>query len=322
MSRRGMRRSAAVAALALLGAASSDVRLEVSADRRAITVGDPITLTVRLVYPQGSKVASFVPEAALGDLALLGSARQPAKGLDLGREEEVRTLRVTAYKPGTLAIPALEAKVVDPAGKEQTVTSEPIPFEVTSILSAQDKEPADIKKPVSMPESLLWPFLAAGLLALGLLAWFGWRRRRRSAAGAVAAPTLPPRPAHEVAYAELERLLSAGLLEAGRLKEFYIELSEIMRRYVEARYGIETLDRTTWEILEAVRAAKIALRVSTGLGEFFGACDLVKFAKYLPRPEETRATVEMAYRLVDESRAAPSPPSEAPAMALATGGGS
>ncbi len=54
--------------------------------------------------------------------------------------------------------------------------------------------------------------------------------------------------------------------------------------------------------------------------EFLGLCDLVKFAKYVPGTDETRATVALAYRLVDETRAAaPAPPSEA-APAAAAGG--
>jgi hypothetical protein len=130
-------------------------------------------------------------------------------------------------------------------------------------------------------------------------------------------PAAPPRPAHEIAYAELERLLSSGLLEAGRVKEFHIELAEILRRYLEARYGIDTFERTTWEVMEALRAARLPIRVHAALGEFFAACDLVKFAKYLPDPAETRGTVERAYRLVDETREIPAPAAPAPAAAAA-----
>ncbi|MEK7798580.1 MAG: hypothetical protein AAB297_02025, partial [Acidobacteriota bacterium] len=97
--------------------------------------------------------------------------------------------------------------------------------------------------------------------------------------------------------------LSAGLLEKGRLKEFYIELAEIMKRYLTARFGVDTFERTTSEILEALRLARLPVRGMTATAEFFGACDLVKFARHAPPPEETRVAVERAYRLIDETRA-------------------
>jgi len=76
---------------------------------------------------------------------------------------------------------------------------------------------------------------------------------------------------------------------------------------------------TTSEILEALRLARLPLRGMTSTAEFFGACDMVKFARHAPPAEETRATVERAYRLIDETRA-PEQPAEAPAGVAAGGG--
>src|SRR5437899_7302808 len=69
--------------------ASGDVRLEATADRTAITVGDPITVTVRLIHPQGTKVVSFEPARALEAVTLLDQRSGPGRPLDLGRVEEV-----------------------------------------------------------------------------------------------------------------------------------------------------------------------------------------------------------------------------------------
>jgi hypothetical protein len=113
--------------------------------------------------------------------------------------------------------------------------------------------------------------------------------------------------------------MASGLLERGEVKAFYIELVEILRRYLGERFAVETFERTSEEILEALRAARLPLRPWTATAEFFGACDLVKFAKYLPSPDETRATVERAYRLIDETR--PPRPAEAEAGAARAAGG-
>jgi hypothetical protein len=305
--------SPGVLALLVLAAATApgaaaqagDVRLEVMADRNAITLGDPITITLRLIYPKGTRIVSFAPEAAIGDLTLLGETTGTSETVDLGRIRDTRILRLTAYELGRKEIPAFEAKYVDPAGKEDTATSAPISFEVASILAPGQTDPADIKKPAHMPAPRLWPWVLLALAAVGAAAWWLQRRWRMRPEEAVAVAAFPPRPAHELAYAELERLLSSGLLDGGRVKEFHIELAEILRRYLAARYGIDTFERTTFEVMEALRAARLPIRVHGALGEFFAACDLVKFAKHLPDSGETRGTVERAYRLVDETCEAP-----------------
>ncbi len=298
---------------------AGSVRIEVSVDRKAVTIGDPVVVTVQLLHPADVRIASFDPERSLGDLALLDRRGGEPVKLPDGRLQETRVLRVARYETGPAEIPSFEAVFVDPAGKEGRVATPPVSITISSVLAEGDTGPADIKKPARMPEGPLWPWITAAAIAAAALALWIWRRRRarRAAGSAPAAPAAPPRPAHETAYAELERLLSSGLLEKGRLKEFYIELSEIMKRYLAASFGVDTFERTTSEILEALRLARLPVRGLTSTREFFGACDLVKFARYAPPPEETRATVERAYRLIDETRA----PEQAEKPADAAAGG-
>jgi hypothetical protein len=301
------------------GAAGGPVRLEVSIDRSAITVGDPITVTLRLSYPAGARVTAFEPERAFGPRDLLDAKRAPPVAAEGHRMLEVRTLRVTSYKTGAQEIPAFEVTYVEASGEERKTGSRAVPFEVRTVLTSADPAPADIKSPAAMPGRVLWPWLLVAAALAALPAWLWWRRRRRGGESVVAAPAGPSRPPHEIAYAELERLLSSDLLEAGRIKEFYIELAEIVKRYVAARFGVETFERTSWEILEALRAARVSIKVSTAMSEFFSACDLVKFARYVPEAGETRAAVERAYRLVDETRQSEASPEAAPQAAAAGG---
>jgi hypothetical protein len=288
------------------------VRIEAEVERKTVTLGDPITVTVRLVHPADVRVTSFDPERSLGDLTLLDRKTGETKSLPDGRLQETRIVRVASYRIGESSIPSFEATFVDPSGKEGRVATLPVPFAVGSTLAEGDTRPADIKNQAIMPVRPLWPWIAAAAVALALAAIWLWRRRRaRRVLPQATAPAAPSRAPDEVAYAELERLLSSGLLDKGRVKEFYIELAEILRRYVGARFGVETFERTTAEILEALRLARLPVKGMALTAEFFAACDMVKFAKYLPPSDETRATVERAYRLVDETRPRGAPPREA-----------
>jgi hypothetical protein len=279
------------------------VRIDATADRKTITLGDPIAVTVRLTHPRDVRVTAFDPERSLGeDLALLGRQATHTTLPDGTMLEETRILRVTRYRLGEARLPSFEASFVDASGKEAKVATAPLSFTVGSVLAEGDTRPADIKRPAVMPETPVWPWVLLAAAAVAAAAWFWWRRRARRPAIAAVVPTAPPRPAHEVAYSELERLLSSGLLEKGRVKEFYIELAEIVKRYFEARFRVDTFERTSAEILEALRLARLPEKGMALTAEFFGSCDLVKFAKHVPSSDDTRAVVEKAYGLVDETR--------------------
>jgi hypothetical protein len=294
-------------------ATAAGVELSVEADRMAATVGDPIELTVRLVVPADAEVRSFAPDQGLAALNILDRTVEPALQREDGRQEQVLRFRVAAYDLQGIEVPALQATVIEAGGEETTVSSQPLSITIASVLAGDDSEPADIKSPASMPVTRIWPWLLLAVALLAAGAWWLWRRRRTEGEEVAAAPAAPPQPAHVVAYAELERLLSSGMLERGGVKEFYIELAEILKRYLEARFGIDTFERTTNEILESLRGGRISIKVKTAAAEFFIACDMVKFAKYQPTADETRSTVERAYRIIDETKRVPSTPAASPA---------
>jgi hypothetical protein len=298
---------------------ASPVTLEVSADRSSVTVGDPVTLTFRLRHAKDVSVVTFDADGALAALEVLDQKEATPRVLEDGRVEEMRTVTVAAYETGSKEIAPVRVIYKDAAGKEGSVAARRIPISVTSVLTEGQNEPADLKKPAEMPERALWPWmLLVALLVAALVAFLWWRRRRRRPDADAVVPAAPPRPAHEIAYAELQRLLNSSLLEKGAVKEFYIELAEIIRRYLGSRYGVDTFDRTSSEILDSLRLARAPVKAMAMISEFLSACDLVKFAKHVPDKDETRRTVESAYRLVDETRMVETPAAPAPA-ALAGG---
>ena len=87
------------------------------------------------------------------------------------------------------------------------------------------------------------PGTIAGLvLALIVLVWW-WRKRTQPEF------TLPAAPPHEIAFAALDDLRKANTDSPAALRTFYFKLSEIVRSYVENRFGINATDLTTEEII-------------------------------------------------------------------------
>ena len=114
----------------------------------------------------------------------------------------------------------------------------------------------------------------------------------------------------ERAIAELQRLLSRNLPARGLYKEFYIELTMVVRRYIERTHGIRAPEQTTEEFLVAVsKDPRFAPAVITKLRAFLQAADLVKYAAYRPdRPaiDQSLATARTYVETDADERAAKS----------------
>jgi hypothetical protein len=177
--------------------------------------------------------------------------------------------------------------------------------EVVSVLPG-DEEAADIRdvKPLRRQPSrwLLWAGLATALFVIAALVYYWWWRRRRTGTGADG-PVLAP---HEEALRALERLRRRDLRDPEAVHACYFALSEVIRRYVEGRFGLNATDLTTEEIVARLGGVR-------GLGGderdllrgFLGATDRVKFAAHEPSEEEIRATYENALTFVEVTRERP-----------------
>ena len=97
----------------------------------------------------------------------------------------------------------------------------------------------------------------------------------------------------ERAWVELDRLLKKGLPGRGRYKDFYVELTMVVRRYVQRKYGIKAPHLTTEEFLKEFREEGRGKREE--LRKFLESADMVKFAG-------VEATPEMADEATDSAR--------------------
>ena len=283
-------------------------------------MGDRILVTVTVTHPPDVTVSPPSPVMESGSSLLLDQVPGAAPGekerrAEKGRHpEEVREIflfHAQAFETGATSLPAFRVDWQGSGGKAGSVSTESVPLEIVSVLKGPEEEPADIKPPAELPRPP-FPWKAAGIAALVLLllgaAIHLYRRLRRPLRAVPGAPAAPAVPPHELAYRELERLLASRLLREGRIKEFHVELAEIIKRYLAGRFGIETRERTSEEVLEEMRRVRVGT-ASTGLvRDFLAETDLVKFARHFPAEGEVRLTVDRAYRLVDQTKLVVSPP--------------
>jgi hypothetical protein len=130
-------------------------------------------------------------------------------------------------------------------------------------------------------------------VAVGILwyAWRWWRRRR----------TAPPL-AHVAALAELDQLTGMKFADPASADRFYVRVTDVLRRYLSARFHVEAPGRTTYELARALQEVpSLSEAQKAALTDLLSRADLVKFAKECPAPEATENFVAELRRFVCET---------------------
>ncbi|MBL7068521.1 MAG: hypothetical protein ISS34_01510 [Candidatus Omnitrophica bacterium] len=160
----------------------------------------------------------------------------------------------------------------------------------------------DIKPPVYFKTSFI-ALIIIGIVILSALFIFltvfiyrKFKKREKKPLGIV-------KSAHETAYEALEALRAKDLLSSGKIKEYFFELSCIVRRYIEDRLSIRAPEMTTEEFFAVLRDSEILSGTHKNLlKEFLSLCDIVKFARYGPTKDEIEKSFNAAKVFVDETK--------------------
>lgn len=273
-------------------AAALDLKIAVSAHEVALL--QPVTVQLDL-FRRREIAVEFAPAVAAGDFA---SEVQTAPEVPFGDGFWQHTTMVLrpVRGPGELVLPPFIAKAKD--GTVAATTPEQ-KIAVTTVLAGQDGAVEAPGEPFPTPPSRLWWLAGAGAACLLAVAIALLYRRRRAAV----APATVALPAHTRALRELQRLRSAPRTTTVEIDRFYVEVSGVLRGYLEERFALRAPERTTSEFLRELELGDALAREHRAeLERFLSQCDLVKFAAHVPGENDHLATWSLAERFVEQTR--------------------
>jgi hypothetical protein len=298
-----------ISALFLLHSAISaqEVTVTSAPDTTAILIGDQTGFTVSAVMPAGTVAGlSEAGDTLAGKIVILRrSSRDTAAGPD-GKIIISDRYLITAFDSGTYAIPPFYAEV---ASGDTLLRY----YSEDSFLTVErpDVTPPDStdvifdivpprRAPVTFTEILPWLVIAlVAAVLLYLLARFLPRNPLRR----FVRPLPPPEPAHVIALRELSVLRSEELWQKGEVKEYYSRLSDILRRYIDNRYGISSPELTTDETVRMLQKAAVTTGPQMSVvKDILSISDMVKFAKYVPESSLHERCHEDAMKFVEETK--------------------
>ena len=249
----------------------------------SITTADALNLRVTLQIGKGFE-AEFpylrFPDDVPGMILTDYREKETKVGTDrvLTREYELEP-----EYDGTLKLPAMQVYYHKANEiKEEMIESEPI--EVTATKTPLSADALTLKpvrglitaEAIAAQHRRICPWaVGGGLAAIGLIAAIVyWVRRPR--------PVPPPPPAHEIALEALRQLVAKDLVGNGRVEQFFVEITTIVRDYIERAFGLRAPEQTTEEFLASIVAQPVVARHREALAPFLTAADEVKFACMTP----------------------------------------
>lgn len=267
------------------------------ADSSTFFVGDPITVHVEISHPPALSFSPLIGDT-IGVFHVL--TRAPMRSLS---GATTTSITVAVYDSGTAILPPLAfAYTADTV--QHVVSTNPLVFTIRLVPVDTTKEFKDIKPPLAISLTVAEVSLIIGAVVGGVLLVYGFvqyrKRKKVPAADELYAP--PPKPPHVEAFERLALLKEKRLWQQGLIKAYYTEVSEILRRYFEQRFGFSTLEHTTDETLHDLRRFAAAHPVFSHTETLLRRADLVKFAKYQPSVSENEEMLTLAFEIVDKSK--------------------
>lgn len=291
-----------------LYAGAQEINVSARFDTSRIYIGDQIAYTVTVDQPaEISLEIASAKDTLIKNIEILSGPLTDTLALDNNRLRIAQRYLITSFDSGFYEVPPVYAQLILESGIKRYY-SDYAPLEVMRVNIAPPDTTSGIfdilgpyRAPVTIGEIIPWFLLAvfSAILLWGVIRLV--KRFRKTKPGYE--PVVMKEAAHVTAFRELERLRDGKLWQKGEVKHYYSRLTEILRRYLENRFGVYSLEMTTSETLEELlRTGFKKDETYFKLREVLNGGDLVKFARYKPEPSENELHFENSWQFVEITR--------------------
>lgn len=279
---------------------AQDEKVGARIDAAQITVGDQARL---FVEAQHNPATSKLQWAAIPDTF---------NGLEIAEKGKIDTIKngnlvtykqrllITGFDSGMHVVPRFIFTVLPNSGTPQTLQTDSFPILVQPVAVDTTKPFKGIKDIVGVESS--WKdyigYIIGGILLAVLIAVVIVYLRKRKQPAPAPIPEGPKETPNEKAIRLLNELEQQKLWENNNPKEYHTQLVDILRIYMEERFGVNVMELTSDEILHKVALHKEMTSHRMLLSNIFYTADLAKFAKAQPTPQEHMAAMDYAKQFI------------------------
>jgi hypothetical protein len=279
---------------------AQEVKVEASIDTNRVLIGDHIRYSLKVQSKPPTEIILPDIKDTLGKFEIVDVGKIDT---NLSNNQFIlsRKITLTIFDSGSHTIPSLNILYLKKDTKQYaTIQTDSFAVFVKGIEIDTTKDIKDIKGIVEVPYTL-WDYLPyiviALLVAISFYLIYFFLKRRKAKEFVTEELKLPP---HIVALNELKQLESEKLWQRGEIKEYHIRLTEIVRKYIERRFNIPALEMISSEIIENLEKFEdLDKSIVDRMRRSLQISDLVKFAKFVPLPDEHTFCLKVAFDFVE-----------------------
>jgi len=278
-------------------------------DTNAIVIGQQVKMHLEVTVKNNEKLTWIYPENLAEGVEVV--SRTPIDTIFEAQQQIFRqTLFVTSFDSGFYALEPLrfpyhiEGDTTTYFTQIPSTWLEVATVEVDTAQAFYDIKPL-MTAPLTWREILTYAAWILGILiVVGGIAWLvrylikKYRKKKEQ----VVLPPKPKIPPYVTALEELEALRLKKLWQVDKVKEYYSELTDIVREYIEAQFGVQAVEMTTDEILYGLKNIGINEQAMGKLSNTLQTADLVKFAKATPHALENDTVLSYSVDFVQETK--------------------
>ncbi|HLP11528.1 MAG TPA: hypothetical protein VK177_06305 [Flavobacteriales bacterium] len=275
---------------------SHSQEIEASFSKKKILIGEQVKLKFKLTGVPAHVTWPVLKDTINAHVEIVDSVVKQAKDKSLEKEYVI-----TSFDSGYYAIPPFKFYI-----DSQLVETNPLLLEVHTVDADTTKEFKDIKEikaetysvSEKVKDFLQWLLehwyvpLAAILIIVALIVYI---RKKRKKVDVPKEPVIVL-PLHEQLLLDLEALDKKQLWQTGQAKLFYVELTDLLRVYIEKRYEVTALEQTTDQLTKNLKSSGISYEALEILRSILQMADMVKFAKLIPGQYENQGALDNAKR--------------------------
>lgn len=292
----------AIPALLCSSAQAQTVQATAKLDPAKIVVGDQARLFLEVSGNAGYQLTwPAIPDS-------FGSVEVVEKGkIDTLKNGNLliykQRLLITGFDSAVYTIPQISFAVND-RGNTYNIATDSLSFLVSTVLVDTTKEFKPIKGIIAVKGSWLdyiWWIIGAVLLlaAIIIITIILSRRKKPEPVEPVITETLTEKTLRQLRELKAENIWQRG--EEG-VKEYYVQLTDIIRNYIELRFGVAALEKTTDELMTAAAKNAELHKIRQQLFVLLYTADMAKFAKAQPTIIEHDAAMEAALEMVQKTK--------------------
>lgn len=294
-----------ISLIACVLSASAQVYVESKIDSIEILIGEQTSVALSVTAKKGAKVKMPVYEPSqyiTPGVEVLAHSDADTSQLDNGLLKITKRYTLTSFDENLYYLPPMTVNVDGKNYKSKSLALKVLTVPVDTLHPEKFYPPKGVQS-----NPFLWSdweqafWLSVVFVLICVLTYYLWTRLKENKPVIAKVRIIKKLPPHQKALKEIEHIKENKMSVSEDQKTYYTLLTDVLRKYIKARFGFNAMEMTSTEIISRLQQEEDRKMIDE-LNELFMTADLVKFAKYSTLINENDANLVNAIEFINTTK--------------------